>query len=126
MVNRGQFKVGHQTWNKGLKGYMGANRTSFAKGNLPHNTNGLGTVTRWERLRRSGYREVAYIINIDWKGARKPHNSYKWYLWEVDNQQDRPDNTVICIKNGNPDDLRVENFELITRAELLKRNRGNI
>ena len=30
--NKGQFEKGLIPWNKGVKGYMGANRTSFKKG----------------------------------------------------------------------------------------------
>jgi hypothetical protein len=31
----GCFSLGQKSWNKGLKGYMGANSTSFKKGNTP-------------------------------------------------------------------------------------------
>lgn len=97
---------------------MGANPTSFKKGNVPPQQNPLGTVSR--RINKG---MVEYVINCDWRGNRKPHNNYKWYLWEVENQQDRPAGYVIYLKNENPDDIRTENFELITRAELLRRNR---
>jgi hypothetical protein len=34
----GQFKKGHQTWNKGLKGLeIGGKETQFKKGAVPHN-----------------------------------------------------------------------------------------
>jgi len=96
--------------------------TTFKKGQLPHTAKPEGTVVRTERLRKNGYKEVNWTINIDWHGNRKPHNSYKWYLWEIENQQDRPNGMVLWLKNGNVDDMRIENFELIGRAELLRRN----
>ena len=37
MANSGQFLKGVPPWNKGKKGYMGANRTSFQKGWIPWN-----------------------------------------------------------------------------------------
>ena len=78
----------------------------------------MGTITR-----RTRPGEKAWVINIDWKGNRKANNTYKWYLWEVENQQDRPYGYVLYCKNGDPDDIRLENLEMITRAELLRRNR---
>lgn len=119
-----RFKKGHTPWNKGKTGYMGPNKTSFKKGNVPPQQNPEGTVTRHER-KRNGRIEITHTINIDWKGNRKVSNNYKWYLWEVANQQDRPDGKVIYLKNQDPDDLRLSNFEVISRGELVRRNRGS-
>lgn len=116
---KNEFKPGMTPWNKDKRGYMGANATSFKPGNIPPGQLPLGTVTR---LLNKGKPE--YNINIDWQGNRKHHNSYKWYLWEVDNEQDRPPGHVLWIINQNPDDIRIENLELITRAELVRRNRS--
>lgn len=116
-----EFKPGMKPWNKGKTSYMGANVTSFKPGQTPKSANPLGTITR--RINKGA---IEYTINIDWRGNRKPHNSYKWYLWEVDNSEDRPANSVLWIKNGNADDMRVENFEVIDRAELMRRNSPNV
>ena len=116
-----RFQPGHATWNKGKRGYMGANATSFKKGNLGPATLPEGTVSRYERT-KNGRKEIVYSINIDWHGKRKPHNSYKWYLWEVENQQDRPKGMILAVKNGNQDDIRIENLEVISRAENMRRN----
>jgi hypothetical protein len=40
--NETRFQPGHTTWNKGAKGYIGPNKTSFKKGNKPHNTKEVG------------------------------------------------------------------------------------
>lgn len=124
-----EFKKGNVPFNKGRKmdEYMPEYSrkkimaSNFQKGNVPPQQKPKGTVTRGERF-RNGRKEVSYTINIDWHGNRKPHNSYKWYLWEVEHQQDRPKGMVLAIKNGDPDNIRLENFELITRAENMKRN----
>ena len=114
----GQFIKGSEPWNKGITGYMGANATSFKKGNLPVQTKPKG------HIRRSIHRgRPEYYINVDWHNNRKPNNSYKWYLWEVENQRDRPVNMVLYIKNNDSDGIRTDNFEIITHAELLERNR---
>lgn len=118
-----QFKKGMKPWNKGKRGYMGANRTSFKAGQIPHTANPLGTVKRRVR-KRDGRVFVEYDINIDWHGQRKPHNNYKWYLWEKAHQRDRPQGYVLAVKNGNQDDIRLENLELISRKELAIRNRN--
>jgi len=124
MRNKGHFKQGHTPWNRGKKGYMGANATSFKKGELPPTAHPEGTIVRTER-HRSGRVEVYYTINIDWRGDRRSKNNYKWYLWEVENQRDRPAGMVITTKNGNPDDIRIDNLEVITRSENLRRNSWN-
>lgn len=97
-------------------------RAQFKKGQTPLTAHPKGKVVRWYRV-KNGRPEISYVINIDWKGNRKPHNNYRWYLWEVENQQDRPKGMVIAVKNGNPEDIRIENLEVITRAENLERNR---
>lgn len=125
-----QFQEGHSPWNKGRKGWDAGGRskeTRFKKGNTPPQQKPKGTVSRIESKKKDGSTEIAYYVNIDWKGDRKPHNNYRWYLWEVDNQQDRPKGHVLIVKNGDPDDIRIENLQLISRAELIKLNnpKGN-
>lgn len=39
----GRFKKNYIPWNKGKKGYMGANRTSFKKGHKPKNWRPVGS-----------------------------------------------------------------------------------
>lgn len=93
---------------------------------LPHNTLHKGVVVQRTHMHKSGkYKgnvETEYYINIDWRGNRKPNNLYKRYVWEVNHQQDIPRGYVIYLKDGNSDNITIDNLELITRAELLKRN----
>jgi len=46
-----RMKKGQKSWNKGVTGYMGANKTSFKKGSVPHNHKPVG----YERIRDDGY-----------------------------------------------------------------------
>jgi len=125
-----EFKKGTPAHNKGKKladyvpdySIKKIMQSNFQKGNVPHTAHPEGTVVRLERYRKNGAKEVVYTINIDWHGNRKPHNTYKWYLWEVEHQQDRPKGMILAIKNSDPDDIRLENLELITRSENMIRN----
>lgn len=93
---------------------------------LPYNTLRKGTVVKRKSTHRKGKNkgkvEWNYYINIDWRGNRKPNNLYKKYLWELHNQKDLPKGYVVVTKDGNPDNLVIENLMLISRAELLRRN----
>lgn len=128
MSRTGQFKKGNVPFNKGKRlvdymsprGVRNSSLTRFKKGQLPHNTKSKGTITR-----EMTHGALYYTINIDWRGRRKYHNSYKWYLWEVAHQQDRPKGRVLAVRDGNPNNIKLDNLELITRAELLRRNRVN-
>jgi hypothetical protein len=126
MGNSGSFKPGSIPWNKGIKGSMGANSGSFKKGSLPVNTKPEGHVHKHVRIRENGYVDAIYTINIDWRGNRRANNHYRWYLWECHNQRDRPAGFVLTVMDNNPNNLNIENLELITRAELIARNRHKI
>lgn len=79
-------------------------------------------IRRIERI-HAGRKEVEYTIDIDWRGNPKRSNNYRWYLWEVHHQQDRPSNMVLVLKDNDPDNVVYENLEMITRSELASRNR---
>lgn len=96
---------------------------------LPYNALRKGTIvkrsTTHKKGKNKGKTEVNYYINIDWHGNRKPNNLYKKYLWELYNQMDLPKGYVVVTKDGDPDNLIIENLELISRKELLRRNRAD-
>lgn len=46
-----RIKRGSKSWNKGMTGYMGANKTSFKKGDIPFNHKPIGH----ERVTKDGY-----------------------------------------------------------------------
>lgn len=97
---------------------------------LPHNTLQKGTVTRRKHIHNKGKNkgkvEIEYFINIDWKGNRKPNNSLKRYIWEVYHQQDVPKGYVVHCIDNNPENLDVDNLELISRGQLAVLNKTRL
>ena len=63
----GYFKKGSTPWNKGLKGYMGANKTSFKKGTIPPNYRPVGS----ERINMEGYTEIKVKDPNKWEYVRE-------------------------------------------------------
>ncbi len=108
----GCFSPGQKSWNKGLKGYMGANATSFKKGNTPFNHKPVGH----ERITVNGYVEI--------KTAEPNVFELKHrQIWEQQYGK-IPDNHVLVFKNMNKQDCRIENLMLISRAELVRLNQS--
>ena len=110
-----QFKKGHQSWNKGLRGMcMGGIQTQFKPGHIPHTIKPIGT----ERISQDGYLQRK-VTN---EGAARFH--YKFVhriVWEEANGP-IPTTHYVTFKNGNRLDVRLENLELISRAEHAARN----
>lgn len=59
----GKIKKGDTPWNKGKKGFMRANKTSFAKGHKPHNHRPVGS----ERINSYGYIEIKVAEPRYWR-----------------------------------------------------------
>lgn len=90
--------------------YEKAKHTMFKKGHTPRNEKPIGS----EVFRADGYWYV--------KVAEKKWEHKHRVIWE--NQYGViPKNLILVFKNGNPHDIRIENLELITRKEQVKRNR---
>lgn len=109
-----RFKKGHISWNKGKKGVMtGGIETQFKKGHLPKNTKYNGCIT----IRQSKNGRKYKWIRI----ART-----KWIMLHVkiwsDSHGAVPRGKIVVFKNGDTMDLRVENLELISLAENIRRN----
>lgn len=105
------FKKGDISWNKGVKGYMGPNVTSFKKGMTPANFVEVGT----ERLDADGYTYV------------KVENPNKWELkhrlvWK-NLFGDIEHNHVVIFVDGNKTNFELSNLALVHRRELLYFNR---
>lgn len=115
----GQFLPLSTPWNFNLRGYMGANKTSFKNGHLPKQTLPKGSITK--SYKHGKIEQVN--INIDWKGERKTNNSLAWYIWESEHQQDRPKGYVMFHIDGDKENNDLDNLRIITRVELLNLNR---
>lgn len=110
------LKGSQEAWNKGIKGYTGfhpnTQKTQFKKGSLPHNHKPIGA----ERPDRDGYiyKKVADTRNKknDWKMVHV-------LLWEQ-HHGEVPKNHAVVFRDGNKQNIVIENLELVTRAELMR------
>ena len=112
--NTGQFKKYKEPWNKGLKGYIGANKTSFKKGNIPPNYKSVGS----ERVTRDGYTEVKVKDTNKWK--LKHRVVYEKYHGEI------PAGHTVIFADGDKHNLDIDNLLLVSRKQLLMLNRNNL
>lgn len=103
-----RFRKGQVAWNKGKKGLMGPNRTSWKKGRKPHNTKYDGAIS-W----RGGYR-YKRIAEGQWEAL----HVIKWTKL----RGKIPHGKVVVFKNHDPADCKIANLELVSRKELMKRN----
>lgn len=113
----GRFEKGEAVWNKGKKGYMGANATSFKKGNLPHNHQPLWT----ERISKDGYIEMSVPERNPYTGFPTRYKHKHVWIWEQAHGK-KPKGTAVIFKDGNSRNFDLENLILVTRAELLAMN----
>lgn len=115
--DRNEFKKGQAAWNKGKKGYMGPNKTSFKKGHIPKNAKAVGAITT--RVDKSG---KSYLhIKLPSERVMKMLHVH---LWEEANGK-TPEGHVVAFVDGNTMNCTLENLECISRAELLRRNQRN-
>lgn len=100
----GCFNKDQIPWNKGKSGYMGANKTSFKNGQMPHNWKPVGT----ERSNKDGYIEIKIKEPRTW---RLKHI----YEWEKVNEK-LPGSHMIVFLDGDKTNCNIDNLVMITRA----------
>ena len=110
----GHFKKGSIPWNKGLKGYMGANKTSFKKGTIPPNQVPIGT----ESITKGGYIKVKVGEPNKWK--LKQRYIYEQHYGEI------PNNYNIIFADGNKMNFDIDNLIAVSKSEMLILNNNNL
>lgn len=117
-----RFEKGHTPANKGLRrpgwapGRM--RETQFRKGERRGVAVELWKPIGTERISKDGYLERK--VNNDLPLQRR-WRAVHLIVWEAANAP-LPKGHAIVFKNGDKTDIRVENLECITRAELMRRN----
>ena len=117
----GRFKKGHQTWNKGLKGWTapGSERTQFQKGNKPSRTQPVGSY----RLDPTGILQRKI-------GTKSGPNHLRWrsvheLVW-IEAHGPVPAGHVVVFKPNQwtnvLEQITLDRVECIDRAELMRRN----
>ena len=110
----GYFKKGSTPWNKGLKGYMGANKTSFKKGTIPPNQVPIGT----ESTTKGGYIKVKVGEPNKWK--LKQRYIYEQHYGEI------PNNCNVIFADKNIHNFDINNLILVSKAEMLILNNNKL
>lgn len=116
-----QFKPGHRSWNKGTHYNSGGRsaETRFKKGQASVRWDpeayGLGAIritTRVETL----------LIKYRPGSGRHTWMMMSRYVWWTETGHLPTTDEIVRAKNGDSHDTRIENLELITRAENARRN----
>lgn len=110
-----RFQKGLVPWNKGMKGLQAGGRakeTQFGKGHMPHNWVPVGT-----------YRVSDGYLYKKMTDTRSRHD---WklvhvMLWEEHNGP-VPKGLILCFRDGIKSHITLDNLELLTRAERMRRN----
>ena len=106
---KGRFAKGIIPFNKGTKGLKGANKTSFKKGNLPHNTKKDGAIS----VRSDGYKYIR-IAKGKWVLLHR-------HIWKQA-KGTIPEKHLIVFKNKDRMNCNINNLECISMAENRNRN----
>lgn len=112
----GCFSKGLTPWNKGKPfSPAGSERGRFKKGQKPHTWQPIGT----ERVTDEGYlqRKVTDTGNTP-RDYRPVHH----LVWEAHTGGPVPEGHALVFRDGNLRNFDPANLELVTRAELMRRN----
>lgn len=114
-----RFKPGQATWNKGMKGLnLGGVATQFKKGTRNGRALKIYQPIGAERISKDGYLERK--VNDDMP-FQKRWRAVHILVWEAANGP-LPKGHAICFKDGNKANRDLANLELVSRADLMRRN----
>ncbi len=90
-------------------------KTRFKKGNIPHNANKKGDGAITIRKDKSGrnYKYIRVALGV-WELLHV-------HIWEKENGK-IPENHIVVFKDGNTENVCIENLELISKVENMLRN----
>ena len=108
-----RYPKGIVPWNKGKKGYMGANATSFKKGQMPKNHRPVGS----ERITKDGYIQVKIAEPRTWRLKHIVE-------WEKVNGS-LPKGHCIRILDGDKTNCHIDNLICISRGANATSNQRN-
>ncbi len=113
---KGRFKKGHISWNKGIKGLtIGGVQTQFKPGNEPHNTKHNGAISIRKDKSGRPYKYIR-ISKGNWELLHR-------FVWKKHNGE-IPKGMLVVFKDGNSLNCSIDNLELISRKENMQRNRN--
>lgn len=115
-----RFRKGQAPPNKGVKGWDAGGRsveTRFKPGARPHTWVPVGT----EVTDRDGYRKRKIRDDAPTGMSRFNWQFVHILIWEAANGPVPKGHAVVFV-NGDKADLRLENLELVSRRELMRRN----
>lgn len=113
----GYFRKGQEPWNKGRKGLIGPNRTSFKKGNFSYNRVPVGS----ERKTKDNYIQIKIQdgkLQQNWRGKHI-------LIWEKENGP-LPDGKAIIFGDGDKRNFDLDNLICVSRNQLLRLNQNNL
>lgn len=116
-----QFNSGHVPFNKGKKQaeYMSQQSIEktkvgrFKKGNIPHNTKADNVIVSRKDKTERVYKYIR-VSKSNWQ-------LYHRYLWESKHGK-IPDNHILIFKDGDSENVQLENLKVISKTENMYRN----
>ena len=124
---KGQFAKGMVPWNKGKRGYMGANKHSFTSERVRKERTRYRTGEA-QKAGKGGYLSCRTEERVERKDANtgrvylhRKRKSYCKYLMESLGYV-IPEGYVVYHIDGNVTNNDIGNLEIISRAELMRRN----
>lgn len=112
--NDGCFKKGSIPANKGTKGFMKSNRTSFKQGAIPPNTKKVGSIVRIKDKSGRFYMKIKLAEPNKWQPLHK-------YIWERKHGNIQK-GTCIIFKDKNTLNVQLDNLMAVSRSELVRLN----
>lgn len=111
-----RFQPGHQTWNKGKPWTAGGRsaETRFKPQSLPHNYKPLGSERIKDGILERKMTETGYTPR-DWVPVHH-------LVWQAAGRGAIPKGHALVFRDHNRENLALDNLELVTRAELMRRN----